>query len=139
MLDRSTFSQRYIPYYRCYYIPRKNAKVRNIIVEDAKKTCVAKESKRKRKAKNKKELVNEEELNILLLSSCVHQEVPRLRGHSKFSRLFRQRRESPLKLMLTGHAISSGHSRAARYFSPVLSPFDHSKETPREHIYYSCP
>lgn len=45
-------------------------------------------------------------------SLLLTEEVPRLRGHSKFSRPFRQRLESPSKLMLTGHAISPGHSRA---------------------------
>lgn len=50
------------------------------------------------------------------------EEAPRLRGHSKFSGLFRQRRESPSKLMLPGHAIS-GPVQTARFFSPALVRF----------------
>lgn len=55
--------------------------------------------------------------------SFVHQEVPRLRGHSKFSRLFRQRRESPSKLMLPGHAISPSHSSLCSIFLACSIPF----------------
>lgn len=55
--------------------------------------------------------------------SFVHQEVPRLRGHSKFSRLFRQRRESPSKLMLPGHAISPSYSSLCSIFLACSIPF----------------
>lgn len=68
------------------------------------------------------------------------EEAPRLRGHSKFSGLFRQRRESPSKLMLLGHAIS-GRSNcsiflACSYISPLFL-FNHRK-TKKKHIYYTC-
>lgn len=63
----------------------------------------------------------------------VHQEAPRLRGHLKFSR--------PPTAMGITLEIDVARPRnltwAARFFSPALPPFRHSK-TPGEHIYYGC-
>ncbi|KAG7187811.1 hypothetical protein KM043_016848 [Ampulex compressa] len=52
---------------------------------------------------------------------ALDQEAPRLRGHSKFSRLFRQRQESPSKLMLPGHAIP-GHSSCSIFLACPSRP-----------------
>lgn len=60
---------------------------------------------------------------ILGKSASIHtrpEEAPRLRGHSKFSGLFRQCRESPSKLMLPGHAIS-GRSNCSIFLAYLLS------------------
>jgi len=83
-----------------------------IIADDGKKTTIEKaekqENEEERKTEKKRTRKRQQrrwwypQVRAPLYTRL--EEAPRLRGHSKFSGLFRHRWESPSKLMLPGHA-----------------------------------